>query len=109
MRSGTCDGSRIDKNVPAGLDVHLVCDYLATHKTPAIQEWLARLPRFHLHLTPLGDVLASRRSASEHLARATRRQPFPGNPRDYYRNPRSRKANHPIGMMRRAASRRSTE
>jgi DDE superfamily endonuclease len=25
----------IDKAVPAGLDVHLVCDNLATHKTPA--------------------------------------------------------------------------
>ena len=29
--------ARIDKNVPAGLEVHLVCDNLATHKTPAIQ------------------------------------------------------------------------
>jgi len=30
--------ARIDKNVPAGLDVHLVCDSLARHKTPAIQQ-----------------------------------------------------------------------
>ena len=30
--------ARIDKAVPAGLDVHLVCDNLATHKTPAIQD-----------------------------------------------------------------------
>ena len=43
---------RIDKAVPADLDVHLVCDNLATHKTPAIQQWLARHPRFHLHFTP---------------------------------------------------------
>jgi hypothetical protein len=42
----------IDKAVPAGLDVHLVCDNLSTHKTPAIQDWLARHPRFHLHFTP---------------------------------------------------------
>ena len=28
----------IDKAVPAGLDVHLVCDNLATHKTAAIQD-----------------------------------------------------------------------
>jgi transposase len=33
---------RIDEAVPAGLDVHLVRDNLATHKTPAIGDWLAR-------------------------------------------------------------------
>jgi transposase len=47
--------ARIDKAVPAGLDVHLVCDNLATHKTPAIQQWLARHPRFRLHFTPTGS------------------------------------------------------
>ncbi|MPY86046.1 MAG: IS630 family transposase, partial [Actinophytocola sp.] len=31
----------IDKAVPDELDVHLVCDNLATHKTPAINDWLA--------------------------------------------------------------------
>ena len=46
---------RIDKAVPAGLDVHLVCDNLATHKTAVIQDWLARRPRFHLHFTPTGS------------------------------------------------------
>jgi transposase len=46
---------RIDKAVPALLDVHLVCDNLATHKTPAIRDWLARHPRFHLHFTPTGS------------------------------------------------------
>ena len=45
---------RIDKAVPAGLEVHLVCDNLATHKAPAIQAWLARHPRFRLHFTPTG-------------------------------------------------------
>jgi len=45
----------IDKAVPAGLDVHLVCDNLATHKTPAILEWLLKHPRFHLHFTPTGS------------------------------------------------------
>ena len=34
----------IDKAVPAELDVHLICDNLATHKTPAITEWLAKHP-----------------------------------------------------------------
>ena len=47
--------ARIDKNVPAGMDVHLVCDNLATRKTPEIQAWLARHPRFCLHFTPTGS------------------------------------------------------
>ena len=34
----------IDKAVSADLDVHLICDNLATHKTPAIRDWLARHP-----------------------------------------------------------------
>jgi transposase len=45
----------IDKTVPAELDVHLVCDNLSTHKTPAIRQWLARHPRFHVHFTPTGS------------------------------------------------------
>jgi hypothetical protein len=32
---------RIDKNVPSGLDVHLVCGNYGTHKTPEIQDWPA--------------------------------------------------------------------
>jgi transposase len=42
----------IDRNVPGGLDVHLICDNYATHKTPAIKTWLIRHPRFHMHFTP---------------------------------------------------------
>jgi transposase len=42
----------IDASVPAELDLHLVCDNYATHKTPAIKTWLLRHPRFHLHFTP---------------------------------------------------------
>ncbi len=45
----------IDKAVPAGLGVHLVCDNLATRKTPAIRDWLARHPRFRMHFTPTGS------------------------------------------------------
>jgi transposase len=45
----------IDKAVPAELDVHLICDNLATHKTKAINEWLAKRPRFHMHFTPTGS------------------------------------------------------
>lgn len=42
----------IESSVPADLDVHLVLDNYATHKTPAIKRWLAKRPRFHLHFTP---------------------------------------------------------
>lgn len=45
----------IDKTVPAGLDVYLICDNYGTHKTPAIKAWLARHPRFHMHFTPTGS------------------------------------------------------
>jgi len=43
---------RIDEEVPAHLEVHVVLDNYATHKTPDIQRWLLRHPRFHLHFTP---------------------------------------------------------
>jgi transposase len=42
----------IDANVPADLDVHVVLDNSSTHKTPSIQRWLVRHPRFTLHFTP---------------------------------------------------------
>jgi len=38
--------------VPRELDVHLVMDNYATHKTPLIRKWLAKRPRWHVHLTP---------------------------------------------------------
>lgn len=43
---------KIDAEVPADLDVHLVLDNASTHKTPAIKRWLAAHPRFVLHFTP---------------------------------------------------------
>ncbi|MFI0961680.1 IS630 family transposase [Streptomyces sp. NPDC021080] len=46
---------KLDKEVPADLDVHLVYDNYATHKTPAIKKWLLAHPRFHLHFTPTGS------------------------------------------------------
>ncbi|OKI76308.1 IS630 family transposase [Micromonospora sp. CB01531] len=42
----------IDRATPPELDLHLVLDNYATHKTPAIQQWLLKHPRFHLHFTP---------------------------------------------------------
>lgn len=46
--------ARIDREVPPHLDVHLILDNYATHKTPAIQRWLMRHPRFYVHFTPTG-------------------------------------------------------
>ena len=42
----------IEDAVPANLDVHLVWDNYATHKTPLIRKWLAKRSRWHVHLTP---------------------------------------------------------
>ena len=42
----------IEAAVPADRAVHLVLDNYATHKTPPIQKWLAKRPRFHVHYTP---------------------------------------------------------
>jgi transposase len=42
----------LDREVPAELDVHVILDNASTHKTPAIQKWLAGHPRFVLHFTP---------------------------------------------------------
>jgi transposase len=44
--------TKIDAEVPPGLDVHLIMDNYGTHKSPAIQTWLERHPRFHVHFTP---------------------------------------------------------
>lgn len=43
---------QIDDVVPADLEIHLVLDNYATHKTPSVQRWLAKHPRFHVHYTP---------------------------------------------------------
>jgi transposase len=42
----------IADDVPPDLDVHVILDNASTHKTPAIQRWLQRHPRFELHFTP---------------------------------------------------------
>ncbi|QTI87454.1 IS630 family transposase [Streptomyces sp. AgN23] len=46
---------KIDKEVPAHLQIHLICDNYGTHKTPAIRTWLSKHPRFHMHFTPTGS------------------------------------------------------
>jgi transposase len=45
---------QLDREVPPELEVHLILDNYATHKTPTIKRWLLRHPRFVLHFTPKG-------------------------------------------------------
>ena len=42
----------IDQQTPVDLDLHLIVDNYATHKTEAVKGWLKRHKRFHLHFTP---------------------------------------------------------
>ncbi len=42
----------IERRVPDDLEIHLIMDNYATHKTPAIRAWLARRPLWHVHFTP---------------------------------------------------------
>jgi transposase len=42
----------IARTVPDDLAVHIVLDNNSTHKTPSIQRWLVRHPRFVFHFTP---------------------------------------------------------
>jgi transposase len=43
---------KIDHEVPADLDCHVILDNASTHKTPAVKRWLTTHPRFVLHFTP---------------------------------------------------------
>ena len=42
----------IDREVPKGLQIHLILDNYSTHKHENVKKWLAKHPRFHLHFTP---------------------------------------------------------
>lgn len=44
--------NKVNRNVPAELDVHIVLDNLSAHKAPLVHRWLLRHRRFHLHFTP---------------------------------------------------------
>jgi transposase len=66
---------KIDRETPAHLDLHLIADNYATHKTPAVKRWLKRHPRFHLHFTPT--------SSSQSRRTAVRRDHPPAHPARY--------------------------
>jgi transposase len=42
----------IDRSVQKHLDLHLIMDNYATHKTAEVKAWLAKHPRFHVHFIP---------------------------------------------------------
>ena len=42
----------VSAQVDPDLDVHVILDNYATHKTPSVQRWLVKNPRFHFHFTP---------------------------------------------------------
>jgi transposase len=42
----------VEASVPPGLEVHVVLDHAATHKTRIVHDWLVKRPRVHLHFTP---------------------------------------------------------
>ena len=44
--------TRVERQVPPGLSVHVILDNYATHTTAAVQQWLAKHRRVHFHFTP---------------------------------------------------------
>ena len=44
--------NKINRETPAGRELHLIVDNYATHKHPKVQAWLGRHKRFHFHFTP---------------------------------------------------------
>jgi hypothetical protein len=42
----------IDREVPKGLQIHMICDNYGTHNHADVKKWLAKRPRFHLHFIP---------------------------------------------------------
>ena len=43
---------QLDAEHAAALDLHLVLDNYGTHKSPPVQRWLTRPPRFKVHFIP---------------------------------------------------------
>jgi transposase len=49
----------IDREVPKGLQIHMILDNYGTHKHENVNKWLAKHPRFHLHFTPTSSSWAN--------------------------------------------------
>ena len=44
--------SLLEREIPAGKEVHAILDNLQVHKTPEVMAWLETHPRWHFHFTP---------------------------------------------------------
>ena len=44
--------NKVNREVPAELDAHVILDNLSAHKTPTVHKWPLRHRRFHFHFTP---------------------------------------------------------
>lgn len=70
----------VDAQTPAELDLHLIADNYFTHKTPQVQRWLKRHPRFHMHFIPTSSSWLNlvERWFREITDKRIRRQSFSG-------------------------------
>jgi transposase len=50
----------IDRSTLRTKQLHLIVDNYSTHKHPAVQAWLAKHPRFHMHFTPTSSLWLNR-------------------------------------------------
>jgi len=72
----------IEREVPKGLQIHLILDNYATHKHPDVKKWLAKHKRFNLHFTPTSSSWLNlvERWFRELTGKAIRRDVFPSVP-----------------------------
>jgi len=73
---------RVDAAYPASLTLHVVMDNYGTHKTPEVQAWLAKHPRFVCHFVPTSSSWLNlvERWFRELTDKAVRRGVFPSVP-----------------------------
>jgi transposase len=43
---------QLEEQTPKSLDIHMVLDNYAAHKTPSVRSWITQHPRWHLHFIP---------------------------------------------------------
>ena len=69
----------LDRATPKHLALHLVLDNYSTHKTPRVEQWFAKHPRFHRHFTPTSSSWLNlvERFFSTLTTQALRRGVFP--------------------------------
>jgi len=72
----------LDRELPRGLELHLILDNYQTHKHANVTAWLEQHPRFHLHFTPTSSSWLNlvERWFRELTEKALRRGVFPSVP-----------------------------